>query len=89
MVSALEPVCRQLASVVGLDLESLTYEIPKAKLSNKKLLLEIVIERWISGQGFHHNQRFPSWGQLLLVLKELDMEELGHQIETYLSGELT
>lgn len=43
---------------------------------------EIVVEQWIAGKS----PRPPTWLSLFDILRELDMGELGQQIEEYLSG---
>lgn len=73
VLSALAKVHAELASEVGITL--CQERLPP------RSCVEWVIEKWVNGLG----KCSPTWRELFRVLKQLNLEAMGLQIEDYLS----
>ena len=72
IVASLAEIPTQLAAILGVSL-----------MTGEEQQVEIVIEKWESGQSQHPR----TWRSLLNILKELDLEDLSQEIEDYMHGE--
>ena len=82
VISTLEKVITEFASIVGIDADKLIEDDSHNSDNTRRRLLWLVMDHWVS-QGVP--QCYPTWKSLLEMLRKLALEDLCQQIEAHLN----